>query len=213
MLISMSGIDSAGKTTQVDLLCDYCKSRGISVKRVWSKARGTPGVLFLKELFRRDKHMNSEDKAEYRQNVYGNIHKKRLLYVASMLDLCWYWGVYSRLLKLRYRVVVCDRYLWDTFVELNHDFQGINISKSILWRLVKAIAPKPCHSFLFVIPAELSIARDRQKHAAGIEPVEVKKEKIDRYLALAGQGKWTDVIEGTRPAEDIHLQIRNTLNL
>ena len=77
MLISMSGIDSAGKTTQVDLLCDYCKSRGISVKRVWSKARGTPGVLLLKELFRRDKHTNSEDKAEYRPNVYGTTPKTR----------------------------------------------------------------------------------------------------------------------------------------
>jgi len=83
MIVSFSGIDSAGKTTQIDLLYGYCKSSGVSVKKVWSKARGTPGVLLLKQLVRRDKKMNTEEKAEYRKNVFESPRKQKLLYVAS----------------------------------------------------------------------------------------------------------------------------------
>ena len=177
MLISFSGIDSAGKTTQIQLLCEYCKTHNIRVKKVWSKARGTPGVLLLKALVRRDKKMNVEEKMEYRKNVFQNPKKQKLLYIASMLDLCWYWGIYYRILGWFEEVLICDRYLWDTYVELNQDFPCINIDRSRLWKIVKLLTPKPQVSFVFVIPAEVSLARDHQKNASDIENVEVKKKK------------------------------------
>lgn len=55
MIVSFSGIDSAGKTTQIDLLYKYFEEHHIKAKKIWSKARGTPGVLLLKQLVRRDK--------------------------------------------------------------------------------------------------------------------------------------------------------------
>ena len=64
MLISFSGIDSAGKTTQIEMLLRYCDERGISAKRLWGKARGTPGVEFLKSLVRRERKMTQEELAE-----------------------------------------------------------------------------------------------------------------------------------------------------
>ena len=143
MLVSFSGIDSAGKTTQIERLYEHCKTHKISVKKVWSKARGTPGVLLLKELVRRDKKMDAEEKMEYRKNVFQSPKKQKLLYIASMLDLCWYWGIYYRILGWCKKIVICDRYLWDTYVELNQDFPCINIGRSKLWKLVKFLAPKP----------------------------------------------------------------------
>ena len=62
MIVSFSGIDSAGKTTQIELLSEYCVRNPIRCRKVWSKARGTPGVLLLKELVRKDKKMDALEK-------------------------------------------------------------------------------------------------------------------------------------------------------
>ena len=67
-------------------------------------------------------------------------------------------------------------------MEVKHDFVGIDVDRSFLWEMVKFFAPRPKVSFVFIIPAELSLARDKQKNAAGIENVERKKSKINTYL-------------------------------
>lgn len=213
MIVSFSGIDSAGKTTQIDRLFDYCKSNGISVKKTWSKARGTPGVLLLKELVRRDKNMNAEQKKEYRQNVFRNPRKQKLLYVASMLDLCWYWGIYYRILGAVKSVLICDRYLWDTYIEINQDFPDIEIDRSKLWKLVKWLAPTPKVSFVFIIPAEVSFLRDQQKNAAGIENIEVKEKKIELYMKCVKNGCWTHVMDGMDTIENLHVQVLRAVGM
>lgn len=207
MIVSFSGIDSAGKTTQIDLLLEYCKEHNIKAKQIWGKARGTPGVIALKELFRKDKNFNTEEKAAYREEVFKNPRKEKLLYIASMLDLCWYWGIYYRLLNLVNQYVICDRYLWDTYVEINCDFAGIDINKSLLWKIVRTVAPKPKVSFVFIVPADVSLARDRQKNAAGIEKIEVKKKKIDLYMQCVDANCWTNVMDGMNSIEQLHKQV------
>lgn len=211
MIVSFSGIDSAGKTTQINLLCNYCQNQEIKVKRVWSKARGTPGVLWLKELIRKDKAMNESEKLQYRKEVFNNPQKKRLLYIASMLDLCWYWGIYLRILNVVNSVVICDRYLWDTYVELHKDFKGINVENSFLWKIVQFLAPKPQKSFVFIIPAEISLERDKQKNAAGIESINIKKDKINMYIRLISENCWTNVMDGMKTIEELHNQILDEL--
>ena len=213
MIVSFSGIDSAGKTTQIDLLYDYCKAHKIGVKKLWSKARGTPGVLLLKELVRKDKHMDGEEKKEYRKNVFQNPKKQKLLYIASMLDLCWYWGIFYRITGWCKRILICDRYLWDTYVELNQDFPCVNIDKSFLWKLVKFLAPTPKVSFVFVIPAEVSLARDHQKNAAGIEDIAIKEKKIATYMACVDAGRWSHVMDGMDTIENLHKQVLEAVGL
>ena len=213
MIVSFSGIDSAGKTTQIQMLLDACKEKGIRTKQVWSKARGTPGVLWLKELVRKDKHMDSEGKTEYRNEVFQNPKKQKLLYIASMLDLCWYWGIYYRILGARYRFLICDRYLWDTYAEICQDFTSVNIDTSVLWKIVKSIAPKPGVSFVFIIPAEVSLERDKQKNAAGIETIEKKKKKIALYMKCVEAGKWTNVMDGLKSRSALHAEVKRALGI
>ena len=212
MILSFSGIDSAGKSTQVKLLSQYCKDHKISNKTVWSKARGTPGIVFLKSLVRRDKQLDEKKKAEYRRNIYRNDNKAKLLYCLSLLDLCWYWGVYCRILGCIKRVLICDRYLWDTYVELKCDFPSINIDRSILWRLLKKITPKPKVSFVFVVPAEVSLARDQQKDADGIESIERKIEKINNYLDCLKKGCWTNEMDGLKTIDALHFEVINSIS-
>ena len=213
MIVSFSGIDSAGKTTQINMLYDYCKVNNIRVKKLWSKARGTPGVLLLKELVRRDKKMNATEKMEYRTKVFQSPQKQKMLYVASMLDLCWYWGIYYRVVGCFKNILICDRYLWDTYVEIIQDFPAVDIDRSILWKLVSFLAPKPRISFVFVIPPEVSLARDHQKNAAGIENIEIKKMKIATYMKCVDKGCWTHIMDGMNSIEELHEQVLKTVGL
>ena len=167
----------------------------------------------LKQLFRKDKGFDDEQKVEYRKSVFRDPRKEKMLYVASMLDLCWYWGIYYRLLNLVRRYVICDRYVWDTYVEINSDFTGIDIDKSVLWKMVRFVSPKPKISFVFVVPPEVSLDRDYKKNAAGIETIEVKQEKINRYLRCIEANCWTNVMNGMQSIEQLHEQVLEILSL
>lgn len=213
MIISFSGIDSAGKTTQINFLCNELEKRNIKYIKKWSKARGTPIVLFLKRIVRRDKGLDQTGKSEYRNEIFRNLRKLRLLYTASMLDLCLYWGIHYRWQNLFCKYLICDRYLWDTYVEIKHDFVGIDIDHSLLWKMVKLCTPRPKVSFVFIIPAELSLARDKQKEASDIEDVERKKSKIETYLQLIKKNCWSNVMDGTRSREELHEDVKKIVGL
>ena len=213
MIVSFSGIDSAGKSTQLDLLRAYCDEQDLRYVSKWSKARGTPLVVFLKKLVRRDGKLDDAGKQEYRKAFFANPKKEKFLYRVSMLDLCWYWSIHYRLLNLTHRYVFCDRYLWDTAVELQFDFPHVDLERSILWKILRKIAAKPKVSFVFFVPAEVSLERDRQKNAAGIEDIEMKRQKIAAYRAYADQGCWTHIMDGLRSREELHAQVLQALGL
>lgn len=215
MIVSFSGIDSAGKTTQINLLMSYLEKNNIKAKMLWSKARGTPGVVFLKEIVRKDKGMNFEEKAEHRKEVFQNPKKQKLLYIASMLDLCWYWGIYYRIMGAMNKFLICDRYIWDTYVEINEDFSCVDIDHSLLWKIVKKVSPKPKKSLVFIVPPEVSLERDIRKSGEGIavDDIELKKSKIDRYLKCIDKSCWTNVMDGMKPIEVLHEEVKQILNL
>ncbi|MFA7637275.1 MAG: hypothetical protein WCX81_05895 [Monoglobales bacterium] len=219
MIISVSGIDSAGKSTQIELLKKELEVKKIRHCVKWSKARATPGVVFLKELFRKDKKMNYQEKLAHRQEVFENNRKKTLLLFASLVDLCFYWGIYFRLLKLKYKVLVLDRYLWDTFVEIKADFYGIEFENWFIWKLLVKIAPKPDVSFLLVVPLEVSLSRDIQKTDVSVEAPalidsrERKIEKINTYFSLAEKKKWDFILDGTKEIHDVHRELLDKITL
>lgn len=207
MIVSFSGIDSAGKTTQIDKLTAFFDAHGIKYVKRWSKARGTPGVEFVKGFFRKDKGMDEAGRQATRKEIYKSPKRQKLLYIASMLDLCWYWGVYFRLLNITHRYLICDRYIWDTYVEIKHDFYSIDIDHSFLWKTVECFSAKPKVSFVFVIPAELSLERDLQKGTDGTEDIERKRSKINEYMHLVEQDRWTNVMDGTKSRDVLHQEV------
>jgi thymidylate kinase len=212
-MISFSGIDCAGKTTQIELLEQYYLAHGQKVKRIWARGRCTPGVVLIKNIVRTDKNLDEAGKKEYREQIHKSSKKRRLLLIASILDLYWYFGLYYRLLNIFHKNLICDRYLWDSYIDFKVDYSEFNFEKWIIWKQLPGFVLKPKVSFMFIIPPEESIRRGIQKKEAGLQTLEQKREKINQYMQLVKVGKWTNVIEGMRDIDDISREIREVLNL
>lgn len=213
MVTSFSGIDGAGKTTQINLLVDYCEKNGISYTKKWSKARGTPGIMFMKKLVRRDKKMETDEKRAYRDRIYKNSFKRELLFVASLCDLVWYWGIYYRIIQHKYDIMILDRYIWDTYVELSTEFNKKELHKNFLWKIVKSVALKPGKAILLEISAEESLRRDLLKGEITTDELQVKKDKISKYMFLKEKNAWNVVIDSTKGINETFLQIRLALGI
>lgn len=217
MVVSVSGIDSAGKSTQIDLLKRYCDEHNLINSVKWSKARATPGVEFIKHLVRRDKHMTYEEKLQNRERIFANSKKKKLLLFASLFELCFYWGIYFRILKARYKCLILDRYLWDSYAEIKADFYGIDFQKWLLWKFLVRAALKPDCSILLIVPLEVSLSRDIEKadmnvdNPAVIDSIERKTEKINTYFELIKENRWGCVIDGTKSIDAVHNEILSVL--
>ena len=213
MLTSFSGIDSSGKSTQIDLLLKYCKSHKISAKRVWAKVRGTPGIRLLKWLFRKDKGFDIDKKVEYRKKVLGNSKLSKMIIWLSMLDYAIFVAVVYRFMTIFYRIVICDRYIWDSYIELKSEYAEFDIDHSAMWKLIKWLAPKPKHSFLLYLSPQESLKRDINKSDPIIDELSVKITKYNYYMTMRNHSIWNHCIDGAQEISTIHSFIIEVLKL
>ena len=212
-MYTFSGIDSSGKTTQIELLIQYCNNNNIDVYERWSKGRATPGVLWLKKVFSKDtgKTLSREEILEHREENWSNPKKKYLLLVCSIIDLWWFWGIYYRILNRKHELFICDRYLWDTYIDFKTEFPEYNIDKWIIWKIAMMLSPKPKHSFMFYITADESFKRDNDKGDPDRDELSRKKEKVSKYEVLMKQGKWDTIISGMQTREEMFEMVKKVI--
>jgi len=210
-MYTFSGLDSSGKTTQIELIREYCKNNNIDYSYKWGKGRATPVVMFLKRIFRRDKKMNDQERKEYREEIYQNRLYKFALLTISIFDLWWFWGILYRFLRNKHEVLICDRYVWDTYVDIRTEFKEFNIDRWLIWKIAVILAPVPHHSFLLFIPAQESFDRDKAKGDNTADSIEKKVEKAKEYERLIAEKKWDTVIDGMLTRQEIFSIVKRNL--
>lgn len=214
MLISFSGLDCSGKSTQITLLKDYLRVKGYSVEEVWSRGGYTPGIEKLKKLLRggRSKTPEAQTEEERQTKVAAEPRGGRFLLWLSILDLVHYWGCSFKRKSKKNRILICDRYYWDTYIDFSLKYPKIRFDRWLVWKWMTARYRKPDVSLVLTVTPEESMRRSALKFEPFPEPQEKREARLNHYLEEIKNGRWQYEIDCMRPIEPIQEEIRRIVD-
>jgi len=204
-LVSFSGMDGAGKSTQIDALRSWLEARGLRTHLLafWDDvvvlSRYREG--FVHKVFKSERGIGAPDKPVNRRdkNVRGwHVNLARHgMYLLDALNLC---RVVVRA-STDTDVIIMDRYIHDELANLPLG----NPLTRVFIRFVAVLAPKP--DVAYVLDADPEAARARKPEY----PLEFLRTSRDSYHRLAGMLGMTvvppsSIPEATRAIEDAFVQ-------
>ena len=205
-MIVFSGLDGAGKSTQIELLKDYFEGQGGKVKYFWSRGGYTPVIQAFKDLMRKSssKKMPSQGPSKEREQSFSNPLVRKVWLSLAILDLIFFYGIYVRFKSLSGFKVICDRYIFDTSIDFRLNFPQENVDKWLLWKLMVLIAMRPKKHFVLTIPVEESLRRSKLKEEPFPDSEETLKTRLNDYLIFVNQSSYVIHINGAKKINDIH---------
>ena len=209
MLVVFSGLDGAGKSTQIDLLLTRLRQQGSDPAWIWTRGGYTPLFNAFKRVLRRLSPVPVLPKpgpSRRRSRMLANPKTRRVWLSLAMLDLLFVYGVRIRWWLQRGRPVICDRYLWDTWIDFRLNFPQERIDGWLLWRLLRKITPQPDITFLLLIPVSESRHRSQLKQEPFPSSAEELAQRLQVYELLAQAGQW-QVLDGQRPVDDLAVEV------
>ena len=113
-----------------------------------------------------------------------------------------------RLKEIFGTTVICDRYIWDTYIDFKLKYPEYDFEHGFWWRLTLKTMLKPNPSIVMFIPAEESMRRSGLKDEPFPEPIDVRRKRIEMYDFLAGRNVWQWRIEATNTIDKVFDDIR-----
>jgi thymidylate kinase len=180
VLITFSGMDGAGKSTQIENLCAWLEARGHSVRRLafWDDAvvlcRWREG--FVHKVFKSERGIGAPGKPVRRRDK--NVRKWYLtpirlaLYLLDAINLR---RVVARARRSGAGFIIMDRYIYDELANL----WPHTVLTGLFVRAIGALAPAPEIAFLLDADPEAAAARKPEY------PVEFMGRCRQAYLRLA----------------------------
>ncbi len=194
--VSFSGIDGAGKSTQIEALRDRLGQAGFQVSMLafWDDVSMLTGLREFSghTLFKGEKGVGAPDKPVNRRDknvrTWYMTAVRFFLYLLDALSLC---TVVAKQRRSGADVIIFDRYLHDELANLNLQ-SGISRAYA---RFLLAITPHP--DIAYLLDADPEQARKRKPEY----PVEFLHQNRAGYLLLSKMGGQMTVIPPSPVAE------------
>ncbi|MDY0020112.1 MAG: dTMP kinase [Anaerolineae bacterium] len=197
-LISLSGIDGVGKSTLGHRIQEFLWARyELPSRYVWCKFGKHPLSQYrLSRFVRHDPKENSD--TPKRQSQSPSLLTD--LYVRGLLAVHLVHIATSVRMPLRQgKIVICDRYIFDTMVDLQQEMSGptTHIQKA----LRAAWIPQPDFKFLLDLPEAAAFARKNDTASLGF-----LRERRDAYMDIATAHGLT-IIDAGQPIDRVFERI------
>ncbi len=212
-LIVFSGLDGAGKSTQIEILVDYLCSKGRLPKFIWTRGGYTSLFNGLKNLLRKlmGGRVPPPGRNEKRERVIRSKRVQKFWLIIALLDLLRVYAFQIRFWLWFGKIVICDRYLIDTLIDFKINFTNQNVERWSLYKLLLWTSPRPDISFLMLIPVEEAIKRSGQKDEPFPDSPEILAKRLGMYKELLGDKNWI-VLDGLKSKEELTFEIKQIVD-
>lgn len=215
VLVTFSGIDGAGKSTQIQLLQDHLVARGLKSRYLRSRGGYTSGFERLKSCLRRHVPgaLPPPGHSPRRERQFKHRWVQRMWLTLAILDLMRACALQIRRWLRQGDIVICDRYIWDTLIDFQINFPKAKVERWWLWRALIWSAPRPDASFLLVVTPQESERRALAKGDPFPDPWEKRQKRYELYHRLAEQDLASDIVDASVSIEHQHEYIYHRVQL
>ena len=186
-LVTISGPDGSGKSTQIELLKEYLENHGHRPVVLWTRLGYTAGFERAKALVRGvfSKRVPERGDGAARTRLMQQSSVKSVWLAAASADLLFTYGVQIRLLTILGRAVICDRYVWDALIDRRMFYSDAEWVDSVIRRGLRIVGKQPDVRVLLSLPYELASERSAEKAEPFPDPPGLREARHRLYEALA----------------------------
>jgi thymidylate kinase len=211
-VISISGLDGSGKSTQVERLAATLTKLGYPTVTVWTSLVAHPSLSKaaapVRALLGQRRHPEGVEELwppAGEDHDPATLLRERhrwlgLVWVTFVATMNAWWQLRAvRPHLLRGRIVVCDRYMLDSLVHMRYRY-GAQRRYRLQLAIIRMMAPQPLRSYLLDVSPETARARNREYTPAQNElRARLYREEYERL--------GVKLLDGERSREDLSTQI------
>jgi dTMP kinase len=203
LVIALSGMDGAGKSTQCARLRNLLESAGCRPLSLWVRPGYTPLMSGLKRVARAlfPRRLPKAGDVEARARSFRRPWIRRAWIVLSLLELLVLTAVRIRWWRALGRVVLCDRYVWDSLIDFQLLFPDERIERHGLWRTLIRFAVRPDVPMLLWVTHDVACARAEAKNEPFPDDPGVRDRRWRAYELLGSLPRWHRI--DARAPEDV----------
>ena len=205
-LICIVGPDGTGKTTQAEMLIEYLSKKGLNYEYRWMRFHhfislpvlGLARILGLTEV---------QTLPDGKKIGYHHFYKSKLISVVYPLTLyldtllAMVFKLYTPM-KIQKKRIVCDRFIYDTLVDLAIDLDNPEVINSRIAKRFLRLVPRDCLTVLLLAPYEkIKERREDLKFDKSLE------KRIEIYKELSKRFPQIRLIDASLDIENVHRQI------